>query len=138
MVQLTNFQTSLSSATWIDASSTFTLDTKPDLLPDALAVNNSLYNLFNCPVGGRGRIFQPEYGTYWYQFLQEPIDQVTANQMKISMIQAIARWEPRINIDTSNSFIQPDFSLPGYNVRIAFDIPLSFLKQQTLSFNLLQ
>lgn len=138
MAALTNFQISLNLATWIDVNSSFTINTNPDLLPDALAVSNSLYNLFNCPVGGRGRIFQPEYGTYWYQFLQEPIDQITGNQMKISMIQAIARWEPRITVDTSQSFIQPDFSLPGYNVRIAFDIPLSFLKQQSLSFNLIQ
>jgi phage baseplate assembly protein W len=55
--------------------------------------------------------------------------------MRIAMIQALARWEPRITIDFTNSYITPDTSLPGYRVRIAFTINLNSSKQQ-LSFNL--
>lgn len=136
MSQVTSYQLSLDGATWIDANSLFGQSTLPDLLPDALAVQNSLYNILNCPIGARGRIFQPEYGSLWYQFLQEPIDQVTSNKMNLATIQALQRWEPRITIDTSGSFILPDFSLPGYNVRIAYTLNLTG-QRQAVAFNLI-
>jgi len=127
--QITNFALNLTGATWIDANSQFTVNGMPDRLPDVLAVQNSLYNIFNCAIGARARIFQPEYGSMWYEFLQEPIDQTTANKMQIAQIQAIARWEPRITVDFSNSYINPNLSLPGYDVRIAFSLNLTSTKQ---------
>jgi phage baseplate assembly protein W len=138
MPQLTSYQISLTGATWIDANSLFTINSSPDLLPDVLAVQNSLYNLLNCTIGARSRIFQPQYGSMWTQFLQEPLDQSTANKMQVAMIQAIGRWEPRITIDYSNSFVTPDNSLPGYQVRIAFSINLNLntnASPQAVSFS---
>lgn len=116
---VTNYQLSLQSATWVDANSRFTTGALPDRLPDVMAINNSLFNLFNCPVGARGKIFQPEYGSEWYAFLQEPIDAITAMKMRISMIHAIQRWEPRLVLDFSNTSIVADPRLPGYKVTIA-------------------
>ncbi len=116
----TNYQTDISGATWIDVNTFYTLDTLPDRVPDSLSItHSSLRNLFNCPIGSRGKIFQPQYGSQWHFFLQEPIDETTATQMRIAMIQAIARWEPRIQLDYSNTYIRPDLALPGYHVRIA-------------------
>lgn len=135
MPTVTNYQVNLTGATWIDANSLFTIDGLPDRIPDVLAINNSLFNILNCPIGGRGRIFQPTYGSLWYQFLQEPIDQITANKMQMATIQAIQRWEPRIQVDNANSFINPDYTLPGYQVRIAFIMTLTSIKQ-SLQFNL--
>jgi phage baseplate assembly protein W len=130
MPQITNFQFSTVGATWVDANSQYTQNNQPDRIPDAYAISNSIYNILNCAIGGRGRIFQPTYGSLWYQFLQEPIDQVTSNKMNLSTIQALARWEPRILIDNSNSYVQPNYSLPGYNVQIAFTVLLTSQKQQ--------
>lgn len=125
MATITDFQISINGATYVDVSSQFTQDSLPDMLPDQLALTNSLYNLFNCPPGGRGRIFEPEYGSLWYEFLQEPIDDTTANQMWVSMVQAIARWEPRITLDNRNTSITPDYSIPGYRVSIVGTNPVS-------------
>lgn len=136
MPQITDWQLNLTGATWIDANSQFAQGPLPDRLPDAQAISNSLYNLLNCAIGARGRIFQPEYGSLWYQFLQEPIDQVTSNKMNIATIQAIQRWEPRITVDNSNSWVQPDYSLPGYNVQIAFSVNLTSSKS-SVTFSLL-
>jgi len=130
MPTITNWQYSTNGATWVDANSQFTVNGAPDLLPDSYAISNSIYNILNCPIGGRGRIMQPTYGSLWWQFLQEPIDQVTANKMNLSTIQALQRWEPRISIDNSNSYINPDYGLPGYDVRIAFTVLLTSQKQQ--------
>lgn len=133
---ITNFQLSLNGATWIDANSQFSQNTLPDRIPDALSIQNSLYNLFNCHIGARGKIFQPEYGSEWNQFLQEPIDDITSAKMYIAMVQAIKRWEPRIILDYSNTSITADTSIPGYQVKIAgFDtlskdpINISFTEQ---------
>jgi phage baseplate assembly protein W len=114
----TAYQLSLNGATWIDANSRVTQDVLPDRLPDELAIVNSLFNLFNCTVGERGKIFQPEYGSEWRRFLQEPIDAVTARKMWISMVQTLGRWEPRITLDLSRTTITAIPELPGYAVRI--------------------
>jgi len=137
MATVSDYQLSLNGATWIDANSQFLINNLPDRIPDVLAVQNSINNIFNCPIGARSRIFQPEYGSLWYQFLQEPLDQSTANKMQIAMIQALARWEPRITIDNTNSYVTPDFNLPGYRVRIAFslNLNLSANNSSSVSFN---
>lgn len=115
----TNFELSLSGATWIDINTRITQNNLPDRLPDSLAIiYASLTNLFNCSIGERGKTFQPEYGSEWRQFLQEPIDEITAAKMRIAMIQAIVRWEPRLQLDYSKSAIIPNLDIPGYEVRI--------------------
>lgn len=117
---ITPYQLSLQGATWIDVNTNFTVNNLPDRLPDHLAISlASLFNLFNCPIGARGKIFQPEYGSEWYYFLQEPVDGITAAKMRIAMIQAISRWEPRITLDYSRTKIIADPTLPGYQVTIA-------------------
>lgn len=134
MAYLTNYQISLDNATWVDVNSLVTLNAQPDRLPNIAAVANSIYNICNCPIGGRSRIMQPLYGSLWYQFLQEPLDQSTANKMNVAMIQALQRWEPRITLDNSNSYVSPDTTLPGYQVRIAFTINLN-LQPSAVSFS---
>ncbi len=125
MAQNTQYQLSLGGATWIDENSQFTVDSNPDRLPDVLAVNNSIFNLLNSPLGSRSRIFQPEYGASLYQFLQEPLDQSTANKIRIGFIQALARWEPRITIDMANSYVNANFSAYGYDVCVAYSLNLN-------------
>jgi len=135
MTQPTLFQLSLTGATWIDVNSQFTVNSLPGRVPDELAIANSIFNLLNCPIGARSRTFQPQYGTLWYQFLQEPIDDVTSRSIRVAFFQALAQWEPRITIDMTNSFVQPDLSIPGYNLRLSYTTQLSSLKQSA-SYNL--
>lgn len=116
---LTQYQLSLDGAIWVDVATQFTQSNLPDRIPDSISIiYSSLYNLFNCPVGARGKIFEPEYGSEWYYYLQEPIDKITASMMRISMIQAIQRWEPRITLNQGLCSIVPDTRLPGYYVTI--------------------
>ena len=128
----TAFQLSLQNAIWVDVNTNFSVNDLPDRVPDDLAIIiSSLVNLFNCPIGARGKIFQPEYGSLWHHFLQEPIDDITAGKMRIAMIQAIARWEPRIQLDYANTSIEAVPALPGYNVKISAII---LLTKQPISF----
>lgn len=125
MTTVTSYQLDISGATWVDVNSQFTVNANPDRLPDVLAVSNSIYNLLNSPLGSRSRIFQPEYGASLYQFLQEPLDQSTANKIRIGFIQALARWEPRITLDMANSYVNANFSTYGYDVGIAYSLNLN-------------
>jgi phage baseplate assembly protein W len=126
----TPYQLSLQGASWVDVNTQVTLNNLPDRVPDDISITfSSLFNLFNCDIGERGKIFQPEYGSEWRRFLQEPIDEITAAKMRIAMIQAIARWEPRIQLDTGKSAVVPDYNLPGYQVRI---VGLTTLTKQEL------
>ena len=106
-------------ATWIDVNTNVTRNTLPDRVPDAIAIMDcSLYNLLNCHVGGRARTFEPLYGSYLYHFLQEVLSETTALSIRMSLLASIARWEPRIELDHSNTWVRPNYDLPGYVLRI--------------------
>jgi phage baseplate assembly protein W len=86
---------------------------------DAVVVG-SLRNLFQCPRGDRGRIFRPDYYTMLYDLLHEPLDNNTAAMIRVGLIEAVARWEPRIEVLNAYTSVEIDYRLPGYLVTIGF------------------
>jgi phage baseplate assembly protein W len=122
-----NFDTAI----WIDANTQVGLNTLPDRITDASAIiNSSLFNLFNCVPGQRARIFQPDYGSKWMSFLQEPITDITAMKMQIYMVDSIKQWEPRIELNLDKCRIDANTNIPGYEVRIFFRMPNMSYDQQ--------
>jgi phage baseplate assembly protein W len=108
-------------ADYIDVNPDPTGNTYGDLLYGENAVLiGSLYNLFKCPRGDRGRIFRPDYGASLYGLLQEPIDDSTSAFIRMGLLDAVARWEPRIELLNSYTSVTPDYSLPGYIITIGF------------------
>ena len=123
---LTNYQVRIDNCTWLDVNSQFTTNSMPERFADANAVLYvSFFNLMNCPIGARGRIFQPEYGSSLIWFLQEAISQATAQKIRLAMMQIFGRWEPRFDMDYMNTQVTPDFSLPGYRIRLSGTYRLS-------------
>jgi len=114
------FNTRLTNTVWLDVNSDARQNGRPDLLPDVLAINNSLKNLFRCPIGGRGRIFQPEYGTFLWYLLQEPFGNQSAQKIRASLIQSIEKWEPRIKLIYQATSLLPNYQAPGYQVNVAY------------------
>ncbi len=118
--------TALRNAIWIDSNTGVTQNALPDRLPDEVGITyGSLYNLFNCPIYGRSRIFSPEYGTILYHMLNEPLDTQSSEILYMGLIQAIARWEPRISLDYNKTYVTPNLSLPGYNIGLAWTVNLT-------------
>lgn len=115
-----NSQTS--NVVWLDVNSRLSQNGRPDLLPNIRALMNSLFNLFQCPIGARGPIFEPEYGSILYSMLQEPLDLISSNKIKAGVIQAIQRWEPRIEVDIMNTFVMPDYNRNAFRVRLVFKL----------------
>lgn len=112
------------NASWVDVNTNFTLNKLPDQLVDYDAILKcSLFNLFNCVPGQRGRIFEPTYGSSWMHFLQEPISEMTARKIRILMLNDIKKWEPRVAVDSGSTYILPDMTVPGYKVRLALILP---------------
>lgn len=123
---LTPYQLSTNNAIWIDANTLLGLNGLPDRLPDETSITySSLFNLLNCPPGARSRTFNPTYGSVLYQILQEPIDQTTTALVQLGFIQAIEKWEPRIQIDYANTTVDVDYQIPGYKVQLAYTIALT-------------
>lgn len=109
----------LSDALFLDVNTLVNENALPELVPDILAINNSIYNILSTPIGSR--TFQPEYGSRLEEFIHEPIDGITAFEIGISLIQSIQRWEPRITIDRQRTNVEP--TSYGFNVTIAYSIP---------------
>lgn len=127
----------LSSANWVDTNTRFTQTNLSDRLSDSHAIiYSSLFNLFNCVPGQRGRIFESTYGSNWMSFLQEPINDQTAQAMELGMFQSIKRWEPRVKLVTGKSGIIPDLNIPGYRVHLAFYIGQGSTLIHSMDFNL--
>lgn len=123
---LTPFQLRLSGAIWIDTNTLVGLNNLPDRLPDDASITySSLFNLLNCPIGGRSRTFLPQYGSVLYQILQEPLDAGTTSLIQLGFIQAIEQWEPRIQVDYANTTVNIDYTIPGYRVQLAYTVNLT-------------
>lgn len=117
--KLTHYELDLNYAAWIDINPTYGNSNLPMRLPNEQSVMYcSLYALLNCPIGDRGGIFEPTYGSDLFWYLQEPICEDTANSIKISIITTFAKWEPRIQLDPGRTTVTANMNLPGYDVHI--------------------
>jgi phage baseplate assembly protein W len=123
--ELMDFPLQRKNAVWTDVNTDYGNDGKPVLLVDVLDINNSIRNLFRCPIGDRGRIFRPDFGTYIYQLLQEPQDAETAGKIRASLIQSLEKWEPRVTLDHSNTGVWAAKQIAGYYVKVAYQYRLT-------------
>lgn len=108
------------NASWVDVNTLYGINVQPELITESKAINNSLYNLFQCPIGGRP--FLRDYGSMMPTLLMEPVSTLTAHLLKQVMLQAIRRWEPRIKVDIENTILEPLETKDGYMVQVVYTI----------------
>lgn len=104
----------------------YTAKKKP-LLKDIESVYQALNNLLSTSIGER--IFLPEYGTALDSILFELIDKITSMEIYRFIIDAIARWEPRVRINYGQSKVIPMPEEKKYDISLVFSI-LGFEGQQ--------
>lgn len=127
---------SLQGATYIDVNSLITSSSLPSLLADFDSVKwSSFYNLFRCPTGARGRIFNARYGSRLLWLLQEPLDDTTATEIYHELDDAIKTWEPRVKVNMPQSSVRVDFGIPGYRCVLSLTDQITG-QVSNLSFNL--
>lgn len=108
--------------TYKDLNRNFGLQGEADLLYDKDAIRQALYNLLTTVPGEAGPIFNPEFGSLLPLLIHEPMDDVTAYKLESATIQAVQRWEPRIQLDLSQTKIVPDYNLQAYHVTLVYRI----------------
>jgi phage baseplate assembly protein W len=64
------------------------------------------------------RRFTPKFGSDVLSQLFEPLDDMTAMNIKEEIITSLTNYEPRVKIDYVN--VVPNFDLDGFNVTIRF------------------
>ena len=111
-----------SLASYVDLNSNFGEDGVSDLLFDRGAISQALRNIFSTTVGEAGPIFNPEFGSLLPQLLQEPLDDITTYKIRGATIQAVQRWEPRVEIDFSRTSVDILYALPGYQITLVYKI----------------
>lgn len=109
------------TALYVDVSPSLG-DGSRELVLDVDAVNAGLTNLLSTPIGTCGPTFNPRYGGMLYEFLQEPLSERTAGQMRTSIFQAIHTWERRITLNMSACDVRPDSTITGYRIRLEYSI----------------
>ena len=53
------------------------------------------------------RVMLPEFGSRILDFIHEPLDHITCALLRVELIDAITRWEPRIILDRKNTRVIP-------------------------------
>jgi phage baseplate assembly protein W len=83
---------------------------------DEYAIISAVRNIIMTNFGERR--FTPKFGSDVLSQLFEPLDDMTAMNIKEEIITSLTNYEPRVKIDFVN--VVPNFSLDGFNVTIRF------------------
>ena len=85
---------------------------------DASAIKQAIVNLL---LTNRGeRVFQPDYGSDIRSQLFEPLDYATAGSIKNSILYTIAKFEPRILVESLDC--RPVYDDNGFNCEMTYSI----------------
>jgi len=80
------------------------------------AISSSVRNIILTNFGERR--FIPKFGSGVYSLLFEPLDDMTASNIKDEILNALQNFERRIQIDLIN--VEPNFQNNGFDVTIRF------------------
>lgn len=94
--------------------------TSKTLAEDIDTVYQSIANILNTPI--TERFFNPEFGSRLEAVLFEPMDSITEAKIFRLVIEAIERWEPRVDLDYGKSKVVADYDNLQYDVNLVFTI----------------
>lgn len=101
------------------------------IITNEQALLESVVNILSTEPGER--IMNPEFGCPLQRFVFEPLDNITARQIKNTIIDSILKFETRINdLDVS---IIPDENNNTYTIDVIFSMKTSD-KKQTINITL--
>jgi len=66
--------------------------------------------------------FEPKFGSNLPNLLWEPMDELTAWQLRTATAEALAKWVPVIRIDMGNTLFTANPSIYSYTANIAYTI----------------
>ena len=113
--------TNLRNAIWLDLNTLVGITSGQILVSNLTDINNSVLNIVNTPVGTRYR--QPAYGSSLNWLLMGPVSPDTAFNIEASLVQAIERWEPRVQIIRDQPKANVNSDNTGYNFVVTYLVP---------------
>jgi phage baseplate assembly protein W len=94
--------------------------TQRALVSDLDSIYQSIGNILGTSL--RSRFFLPEFGSAIEELLFEPMDELTVAALYDTIVIAIQKWEPRVDLDYSKSSITPDYDKHTYYVSLTFTV----------------
>lgn len=111
------------TASFYDINPFYNVDSNLSLsVSGTQALKSAIGLLLTSPIGSRSRTFNSTWGSDLLNFINEPIDDMTAMLIRSSIIGALDKWEPRITVNASDVVVTPYPSARGYKVRITFKV----------------
>lgn len=107
----------------------FSNDTKVDIKSsdDESAIVNSIRNIFSTTPGER--ILEPGFGLNLKQWLFEPLDEFTAQEIGETIVSGIKRFEPRVEVKNVN--IDINYEQHEYNIQLVLSVPALNINNKT-------
>lgn len=107
----------------------FSNDTKVDIKSsdDESAIVNSIRNIFSTTPGER--ILEPGFGLNLKQWLFEPLDEFTAQEIGETIVNGIKRFEPRVEVKNVN--IDINYEQHEYNIQLVLSVPALNINNKT-------
>ena len=84
------------------------------------ALNQDIDNILECPV--KSFMFNRGFGSKIKSILFDPMNDFTANRLKILFIEAIERWEPRVVLNFQASVVVPYYDIHVYVTYLVYTI----------------
>lgn len=117
---------------WKDFDNEFNRKANGDVqdMTDIDAIYNSLTNIFET-FQGRRRMLQ-EFALPIYGILFEPVDEITSYRLGEMVLEAVKRWEKRIQVDNIEVIARPDSN--EYRISLEFRIVNDSREENILTF----
>ena len=108
---------------------------KGPILEDLAAIYQAVYTIFKTTPGER--LFHPTWGGCLDRYKFEPCDEITARSMFYDITEAL-KQEPRVDLDTSKSYVIPDPVNSQFFIQLKFNAPGFSDYESTLSLTFKQ
>lgn len=120
------------SVIYSDVNLDVNTESKLELVYNEDAISKSIVTILGTRKGTR--VFRRSFGSYVYDILFDPMDDISVNRLRREIIDAIEEWEPRIKL--SNTEVLPDYDNQQYFVEMTYTIPTLGDRIISLNFNL--
>mgnify|MGYP001609529951 CR=1 FL=1 len=106
----------------------------PQIVTEARLIRDSIVTILNTRLGQR--LFQPDFGSRLHDLVFEPNDQGVLIMIEEDVINAISKWEPRVQL--MGIRVQPDenrvivnLSMNIRRLNIPFNLPLEITRNRS-------
>lgn len=108
----------MSAQTYTDVNPRYGSSRYAELVFDVQAINSSIENIFGI---SRGEYWWfPTFGSNLLQYVHEPLDESTAQDIYFEILDALENWEPRIKVTMVQ--VIPNLNSDSFDITVKYII----------------